>query len=338
MLETGNNISKLQWATWMENPSSLTLQDLENLQQLQSQFPWFSSANKFIAYLGKKENLSQFHKWNQQAALTSSNNFELFDLINQAVREIPKKPIPVKHLSSMSEEVIMTNEIKEPSNEVIHLADQVLESEDQISVITEEEWTIIPLVETPTISEVISPSKEITPEKVDNTDGSESSEVIDLGELGNDIMSKAISSSIELEVSERIEPAQLPLENHVNNDWGDDFLNFIAGSIGERIAPEEIQAVEKPVQEEKKVNIIDHFIKTEPQIARGRLMDFEIGNMAKESLEEDYNLVTETMAKLYVKQGKIEKARKAYKKLIELFPEKSIYFATQLKNLNKKNQ
>ena len=45
-----------------------------------------------------------------------------------------------------------------------------------------------------------------------------------------------------------------------------------------------------------------------------------------------------SLAYSFFQQGKIEKARKTYKKLIELFPEKSIYFATQLKNLNKKNQ
>jgi tetratricopeptide (TPR) repeat protein len=41
------------------------------------------------------------------------------------------------------------------------------------------------------------------------------------------------------------------------------------------------------------------------------------------------------MAQLYARQGKLDKARKAYKKLIELYPEKSIYFAAQLKNLDK---
>ena len=34
-------------------------------------------------------------------------------------------------------------------------------------------------------------------------------------------------------------------------------------------------------------------------------------------------------------QGKFDKAKKAYRKLIELYPEKSVYFAAQLKNLDK---
>jgi pentatricopeptide repeat protein len=44
--------------------------------------------------------------------------------------------------------------------------------------------------------------------------------------------------------------------------------------------------------------------------------------------------VTETMAKLFAQQGKIDKARKVYRQLMVLHPEKSVYFAAQLKNLN----
>ena len=54
---------------------------------------------------------------------------------------------------------------------------------------------------------------------------------------------------------------------------------------------------------------------------------------AKQSLVEDPSLVTETMAKLYAQQGQIGRARKAYKLLALKYPEKSVYFAAQLKKL-----
>jgi pentatricopeptide repeat protein len=51
-------------------------------------------------------------------------------------------------------------------------------------------------------------------------------------------------------------------------------------------------------------------------------------------LEEDFSFATETMAKLFIAQGKFDKAKKVYRKLMELHPEKNVYFAAQLKNLN----
>jgi tetratricopeptide (TPR) repeat protein len=88
-------------------------------------------------------------------------------------------------------------------------------------------------------------------------------------------------------------------------------------------------------QKSHQKDLIDRFIRLDPNIARGKAADYSAGNIAKESLEEDYSFVTETMAQLFAKQGKTDKARKAFRKLIELYPEKSVYFAAQLKNLEK---
>jgi tetratricopeptide (TPR) repeat protein len=83
-------------------------------------------------------------------------------------------------------------------------------------------------------------------------------------------------------------------------------------------------------------DLIDRFIQQEPKISQGKASDYAGVSFGKESLEDSLGLVTETMAKLYAAQGKLDKARKAYKRLIELHPEKSVYFAAQLKNLNTK--
>lgn len=82
-------------------------------------------------------------------------------------------------------------------------------------------------------------------------------------------------------------------------------------------------------------DLIDKFIRFEPRIARSKSQEYTPGNIAKESLEEDFTFVTETMAILYAKQGRLDKAKKAFKKLMEQHPEKSVYFAAQLKNLDK---
>jgi tetratricopeptide (TPR) repeat protein len=84
------------------------------------------------------------------------------------------------------------------------------------------------------------------------------------------------------------------------------------------------------------LDLIEKFIATEPRITPGKVEQYTGVSFAKESLEENFDWVTETMAKLYAAQGKIDRARKAYKRLIELHPEKKIHFENQLKVLNQR--
>jgi hypothetical protein len=56
-------------------------------------------------------------------------------------------------------------------------------------------------------------------------------------------------------------------------------------------------------------------------------------NFGKASLLEDSELISETLANIYAEQGYTGKAEKMFKKLALLFPEKSVYFADQIKKL-----
>lgn len=97
-----------------------------------------------------------------------------------------------------------------------------------------------------------------------------------------------------------------------------------------------VDRMQTPGKMRQQRDLIDRFIQQEPKISQGKAADYTGMAFGKESLEDSLGLVTETMAKLYAAQGKIDKARKAYRRLIELHPEKSVYFAAQLKNLNTK--
>ncbi len=80
-------------------------------------------------------------------------------------------------------------------------------------------------------------------------------------------------------------------------------------------------------------NILDKFIKENPSISRPKAEFFNPVNMAKQSVEEDEELVTETLANLYYKQGNHKRAIRAYEKLCLIYPSKMTYFASLIQKI-----
>ncbi len=79
----------------------------------------------------------------------------------------------------------------------------------------------------------------------------------------------------------------------------------------------------------KKANLIDKFIESKAKIVPKK--DYHSDNkLSTESIIEDEELFTEQLAKIYIKQGHLEKALETYEKLYLKYPEKNIYFATRI--------
>ena len=55
--------------------------------------------------------------------------------------------------------------------------------------------------------------------------------------------------------------------------------------------------------------------------------------VVKKSVEEDNEIVTETLATIYLQQKKYDKALNAFQKLSLIYPEKSVYFASRIKEI-----
>ncbi|MES2781134.1 MAG: tetratricopeptide repeat protein [Bacteroidota bacterium] len=80
-------------------------------------------------------------------------------------------------------------------------------------------------------------------------------------------------------------------------------------------------------------SILDKFIRENPRISRGKAEFYNPVNMAKQSVEDNDELVTETLANVYYKQGHYKKAIRAYEKLCLIYPHKMTYFASLIQKI-----
>ena len=109
-------------------------------------------------------------------------------------------------------------------------------------------------------------------------------------------------------------PNQKIISSYLNNTENDSFY-----TAGNYVLPE----TSEKQQDITGDSLIDKFLKS--------------GNTSlksKSAVESD-DLITETLAAIYLRQKKYEKAQKAYEKLSLKYPEKSIYFASQIKEIEK---
>jgi len=95
----------------------------------------------------------------------------------------------------------------------------------------------------------------------------------------------------------------------------------------------EILIPTKASQKISQAEIIDKFIGSDPKIPKS--LDYDIPIDLSEDFDLDESISSETLVEILIKQGKKEKAIEMLNKMILKFPKKKLYFAHQIKELNK---
>ncbi|SFM91394.1 hypothetical protein SAMN05421738_10468 [Algoriella xinjiangensis] len=102
-----------------------------------------------------------------------------------------------------------------------------------------------------------------------------------------------------------------------------------------------IEAEQETAEREIKYKLIDDFLEKNPKIIPMKKTDItpiQVSSNFSHNSEEYSDLMTETLAQIYIEQRKYDKAIKAYKILILKYPEKNSLFANRIKEIeNLKN-
>ncbi len=140
--------------------------------------------------------------------------------------------------------------------------------------------------------------------------------------------------SLELDAIVEI-PDNLEIKESVPST--EDDLGF---EFAEEVNTEEKLSVRQEPNQEKKLiekpeknKLIDKFLEKNPRIIPDKNYVPQNPVNVETVLTESDELFSETLAKIYLKQGHYEKALLSYEKLCLKYPEKSIYFASQIEKI-----
>lgn len=313
-------MNKSTFISAIAQPEQINLSQVDQLKALVKQFPYCTTAQILLAKgLHNLEDIS-FEKQLRVSAAYAIDRTVLHHLILE-------RPAPIANTDAKVEKNTEENtadaaelpskEHTKHTSEAARTSTTAIIEQDEMLVATKE--TTSEIKEPEQTEEATDPflEREILSAAIHNTYFLEADEVTEEEE-------NAKNENEEVIAEQPSTPDLDESSEHSFIEW----LKLMDDSSASALPKEEKN------QEPKKANkeLINKFIITDPQI-KPKKEFYSASNMARLSVKENDDLVTETLANIYAQQGNIEKAIAAYEKLALKYPEKRIYFANLIHKL-----
>jgi hypothetical protein len=354
-----------QIATRIADPASSLGQEIPALKELTEKYPYSQIFS--ILYLKALANHNDigFEDALQKHAYRISDRMKLYDLIHeQTGGEIENTEETIEIITEKVEETEIVPEVIVVEIEEKIAVEIIPEPEvEEVVLLANEHETIAEPIETieiqPTIETVepeIEPlnavfeketlAEEINVNSVQNAQDEELNlEIISqvVANVYNENLENSVPEPKKIEIEEKISEQ---IEPEISTTEKPDFTSKRSFTswlkMGEQpmqtsvpkekeIIEEEIEVIEKQIDK-----IINKFIEKEPSISRPQKEFYSPSKKAKESINPDSLIYTETLANIFAIQGNFPKAIVAFEQLMLTNPEKKIFFANRIEELKEK--
>lgn len=276
------------------------------------------SANKAEAIAETSEKAEAISKEAQKAVveipLTIESNKVLSKNISQKT-EPENKSEEATIEKTNSEEISTTKELLESAPDLVDMAyESDLADESKIEIVKTDSQIEIPEVAKVESNEIKSEVKEVAN--------------LIIGEIPVDLANMSFVEWLKYKQNKALPTQVARTLEKVHQQSGQTIDN------SKDTKAEEIKKARKSGLSRFDVDaLLNKFIKEEPSISRPQADFYNPVKNAKQSVEESPDLVTETLAKIYVLQKNYTKALQAYEQLSLVYPEKKTFFATQIKKI-----
>lgn len=340
----------------LHQPELLTEVSTEELEQLSNKYPWFGTAHLLLAAKMKQTGHASTHQQEQKAALFFNRTLLFSNELKTYADALKEKAVAVA-VPVISEDDRLTDEIDAAldaeavvetevmtEEELAPVSDAVLDAETLLEAETIKEELNAPVNDSVLDAETILEA-ELIKEELDApvTDAVLDAEVLVNVENEKEVRlqqeehetaanAQAIIESAEAKESLTAEPAVTKPEPllvfepyHTVDYFASQGIRLQEDKLGNDRLGQQVKSFTQWLKSMKKIYV-------EEQKELNANEEKAVVTKASESNQRE-EVITEAMADVLVKQGKLPQAIELYNKLSLLHPEKSAYFATLIKEL-----